>query len=105
MSDTSKATPRPWEIRVADPAIDEIEDMSLYLIETPLVGKTIGGIIDEQEANAVLLKESANSYNPERDQLARKLAEMIAAPCRSYCGSACAHKKARQLLRLFDYRR
>lgn len=71
MSDTSKATPRPWEIRVADPAMDEIEDMSLYLIETPLVGKTIGGIIDEQEANAVLLKESANSYNPERDKLAR----------------------------------
>lgn len=58
----SKHTPGPWEVRVADPALDEVEDTNLYVLDTPLVGKTIGEIIDQQEATARLIVQAPEMY-------------------------------------------
>ncbi len=65
MSDTSKATPRPWRL----------EDGYLMVpLESPWredawEGNSIA------DANMELIIAAVNSYNPERDKLARELAE------------------------------
>ena len=116
MTDTNKATPGPWQRQPAE------LDGAGYIVHfraLSRIGKVfvfpcaVGGSTEaEAEANADFLDLLLNSYNPERDKLARELAEeveefwkkvdktqigepgiMIPAPSR---------EKARQLLKLYE---
>ena len=80
MSDTSKATPRPW--RKSDRGT-KVSGKPVFA----LLGSKHGDFRDTviasylwKESDADLALEAVNSYNPERDQLARELAEAWLSP-------------------------
>ena len=100
MSDTKKATPRPWQANSPwgndDPrwTVTQKDGMGFT---------TLGG---KDEKHAKLAEKALNSYNPDRDKLARKLAEMVIAGdgCNlsdCTCGGSLPDY-ARRLLKLYE---
>lgn len=98
MSDTSKAAPRPWlvggctgygyDVRQKPPNWNASSEM-------------VCGCAKEEDAT--LIVEAVNSYNPERDKLARELAEMTIEYTRQgYVTTDQLPAKARQLLKLYE---
>ena len=53
-------TPLPLKMVAAGAGV-RASVSQLYKLETPLVGKTLGELLEEQEANAVLLQQSVNA--------------------------------------------
>ncbi len=101
MSDTSKVTPwkahSPWTQDDPRWTVSQKDGMGFT---------TLGG---KDEEHAKLAEKALNSYNPERDRLARELAEMIevAQEFRERMQSIPAdwgaiEGKARQLLKLYE---
>lgn len=110
MTDTNKATPRPWEIDGDNPTLVFSGASSLsglrYIANFDSTVYGFNGAGDEARARQAI--EAINSYNPERDKLARELAEMIRDLSN---GSLRTHPwnafgaivdKARQLLKLYE---
>ena len=59
MSET-KNTPLPWKVVAAGVGV-KASVSQLYKLETPLVGKTFGELLNEEEANAALFQEAVNA--------------------------------------------
>ena len=97
MSDTSKATPRPkWQ------AYLDMDGPRWTLI---LGDGTQGGFItigDNDEKHARLAEKALNAYNPERDNLARELAEAWLNPAAVTKTPKGLDEVARQLLKLYE---
>ena len=102
MSDTSKATLRPLSTRRG----------KYFLVVDNAEGSVYATIHDndkptfEHERIAEEVVEAVNSYNPERDKLARELAEMViaGAGCNlsdCACGGSLTDF-ARRLLKLYE---
>ena len=99
MSDTSKATPRPWRITV-DP-LKAVDLSSRVVLKTQI---NPGQSIQEAIANLALAVDTVNFYNPQRDKLARELAaRLLDGSCPCTCMTCRLNiKKARQLLKLYE---
>ena len=100
MSDTSKATPRPWGHGDAYHNPGKGEDIFVGSDGT-VVATTgdIGGFIREADADLVLA--AVNSYNPERDRLALELAWDINERGSKHYPDDLV-RKAHQLLKLYE---
>ena len=101
---SGKATPRPWIVisglsTLINSGGVRKEPWRSVASTHVYKGKTTA----EDEANAQLIMDAVNSYNPERDKLARELAiSLLNGACPCLC-RACGHsiRLARQLLRLY----
>lgn len=106
MSETSKAAPRPWKAEL-DGIYSRIIDAEGKPVATNDYESGVG--LDEDQA--VLIVEAVNSYNPDRDKLARELGEEVETFWKNVDQTkigepninipAPSRSKARQLLSLF----
>jgi hypothetical protein len=103
MSDTSKATPRPWQRQPAE------LDGAGYIVHfraLSRIGKVFvfpcavgGSTKEEAEANADFVDSLLNSYNPERDKAALMLAQMMLDHTGHWCASC--NRYAEDLIKFF----
>ncbi|KKM83131.1 hypothetical protein LCGC14_1312440 [marine sediment metagenome] len=90
-----KATPRPW-------AVEEVGVGELFIVSPDGKGGWFGVAEMSRDAafkDANLIVEAINSYNPERDQLARELAFSIQAGMGTTGGSLEISEAERDLWR------
>ena len=105
MSDTSKATPKLWEVVVKIGMHDKNCVKAIGPIETDHC-HWCGNILSVDEEVARDIAKAVASHNPQRDRLARELAEMViaGAGCNlsdCACGGSLTDF-ARRLLKLYE---
>lgn len=101
MSDTSKATPRPWRKGAKG---TKVNGRDVFALLTCKHGDFRDKLIASylwSEADADLIVALVNSYNPKRDKLARELAE-VALGKGDLIWRAHVRKLATQLLKLYE---
>ena len=98
MTDTSKATPRPWRLVEPHESAPGIKGSNGACV--------FSGGRDVFDVNCALIVKAVNSYNPERDRLARELATLQRAVHRDQKFGDKPHcarcRLARQLLKLYE---
>ena len=109
MSDTSKATPRPWVVvsglaTLINSGGIQKEPWRIVASTHVYYKKRAADENEVERANAAFIVEAVNSYNPKRDRLAQELAaRLLDGSCPCTCMTCRLNiKKARQLLKLYE---